>query len=90
MGLALRGGVQISPSTLIYGKVGYVRNEQRKRFTPVTGTTGGYYDHYTAGGWQWGAGVNQMLTDMFYVSAEGRYSDYQNKHGLAAPTGSSA
>jgi outer membrane immunogenic protein len=78
--LALRGGVQIAPSTFIYGKVGYVQNEQRKRFTPLTGI--GYYDHYKANGWQWGAGINQMLTDMFYVSVEGRYSDYQNKHNL--------
>ena len=78
--LALRGGVNITPSTLIYGKVGYVRNEQRKRFTPLVGP--GYYEHFKAGGWQWGAGVNQMVSDMFYVSVEGRYSDYQNKHGL--------
>ena len=78
--LALRGGVNLAPSTFVYGKVGYVRNEQRKRFTPVTGI--GYYDHYTTGGWQWGVGINQMVTDMFYVSAEGRYSDYSNKHNL--------
>ena len=42
--LALRGGVQISPSTLIYGKVGLVRNEQRKRFTPIDPLTGNLND----------------------------------------------
>ena len=39
-GLALRAGVDISPSTLIYGKVGYVKNEQRNRFTPINPTNG--------------------------------------------------
>ena len=78
--LALRAGVNVSPSTFVYGKVGYVRNEQRKRFTPLTGV--GYYDHYKTNGWQFGGGINQMLNDMFYVSAEGRYSNYQNKHNL--------
>src|SRR5688500_4725277 len=39
-GLALRAGVMASPSTLVYGKVGLVRNEQRKRFTAFNpGTT---------------------------------------------------
>jgi outer membrane immunogenic protein len=88
--LALRAGVNIGPSTLVYGKVGYVRNEQRKRFTPInpanglldSSLPGGYYDHYKTNGWQWGAGINQMLGSNFYVSAEGRYSDYNNKHHL--------
>ena len=39
---ALRLGYQITPSTLVYGKVGYAWNEQRKRFTPFApGTTAG-------------------------------------------------
>src|SRR6476469_10497095 len=64
--LALRGGFMVTPSTLIYGKVGYVKNEQRKRFTPITATgaldsaaPGYYYDHFKTGGWQWGIGANQ-------------------------------
>src|SRR4051794_38069922 len=40
-GLHARLGYLVTPSTLIYGKVGYVRNEQRKRFTPFVGTCGG-------------------------------------------------
>ena len=88
--LALRGGVMVTPSTLVYGKVGYVRNEQRKRFTPINPANGlldssypgAYYEHFKTGGWQWGAGVNQMLTDNVYFSVEGRYSNYQNKHNL--------
>src|SRR3954463_6187064 len=39
-GLALRAGVMATPSTLVYGKVGWVRNEQRKEFVPFRpGTT---------------------------------------------------
>src|SRR3954454_24438821 len=76
--LALRAGVNVTPATLIYGKVGYVRNEQRKAFQPDNGLTG-YYDHYKVGGWQWGAGIAQMITGGFYASLEGRYSDYTSK-----------
>lgn len=66
--IALRAGVNVTPDTLIYGKVGYVRNEQRKRFTAIDSAgnlndlQGYYYDHYKTSGWQWGAGVNQMLS----------------------------
>src|SRR3982751_6165693 len=54
-GLAARAGVMVTPSTLVYGKIGYVRNEQRKEFVPflprttiVGGATtpGYYYDHF--------------------------------------------
>ena len=38
--VALRAGVNVTPSTLIYGKVGYARNEQRKRFTPINPLNG--------------------------------------------------
>ena len=84
--LALRLGANVTPSTLVYGKVGYVRNEQRKLFVPDLVPCGtalcqpaGYYDHYKVGGWQWGGGVNQMLGGGFYASLEGRYSDYKSK-----------
>ena len=88
--LALRAGVQVSPSTLVYGKIGYARNEQRKRFTPInpanglldSSLPGGYYEHYKTGGLQYGAGINQMLTDNVYFSVEGRYSNYKNKLDL--------
>src|SRR3982750_2388666 len=52
-GIAARLGYLVTPSTLIFGKGGHVRDEQRKRFTPFVGTCGGnacqfpgYYDHY--------------------------------------------
>ena len=84
--LALRAGAMVTPSTLVYGKVGLVRNEQRKLFVPDVGVCGGnacqapgYYDHYRVSGWQWGAGIEQMVMNNFYVKAEGRYSDYEGK-----------
>ena len=84
-GLAARAGYMVTPETLIYVKGGYVRNEQRKEFVPnVVGGTGGsltpgyYYDHRNHSGYVVGGGIEQNLTDMFYVSAEGRYSRYNN------------
>src|SRR6266498_5345486 len=57
-GIAARAGYMVTPSTLIYGKLGYVRNEQRKEFVPYVtdpssgtvsiggaSTPGYYYDH---------------------------------------------
>src|SRR5947209_1770441 len=89
--LALRGGAMVTPTTLVYGKVGYVRNEQRKLFIPDIGTCGGnacqapgYYDHFWTSGWQAGAGVNQELGAGFYASLEGRYSRYSDTHNLGS------
>jgi outer membrane immunogenic protein len=85
-GLGLRAGVNVMPGTKVYGKVAYVRNEQRKRFTPLPGVCGGnacqtagYYDHYKVGGFQYAAGVEQAITNNLYIKAEGRYSDYKSK-----------
>lgn len=86
-GIAARAGVMVTPDTLVYGKLGWVRNEQRKEFVPfLPGTTtpggavtpGYYYDHGNTSGIVWGGGIEQNITDMFYVKAEGRYSDYRN------------
>jgi len=83
--LALRGGVNVTPATFVYGKIGYAKNEQRKRFTVIDTAgdlnpgLGYYYDHYKVGGLQWGAGVNQMISGGLYASLEGRYSNYKSK-----------
>ena len=86
-GLALRAGVMVTPSTLVYGKVGYVRDEQRKEFVPFdpgtstnvggASTPGYYYDHFHATGIQWGGGIEQLVLSNVYVKAEGRYSNYK-------------
>ena len=73
-GLAARAGYEVAPGTLIYGKVGWVRNEQRKEFVPFIGgtttpggnlTPGYYYHHFHTSGLQWGGGIEQNITDMF-------------------------
>ena len=83
-GLAARAGFMVTPSTLVYGKLGYVNNEQRKRFTPINPANGEldssypgyYYHHFHQSGYVWGAGIDQMLGNNLYASVEGRYSRY--------------
>src|SRR6476646_8648544 len=97
-GLGLRAGALVTPSTLIYGKVAYVRDEQRKEFVPFVGgvsgrvgnasTPGYYYDHDHKSGIQWGGGIEQHVTSNIYVKAEGRYSDYKDhNHSLTGLIG---
>jgi len=85
-GGAIRAGVMMSPSTLVYAKGGFVVNEQRKRFNadpvatpgiPVNNAFGDYYNHYRTKGWVAGAGIEQMLGERIYVKAEGRYANYK-------------
>ena len=85
-GAALRAGVLATPSTLIYGKFGYVDNKQRKEFLPALSgggfggpTTPGYYlRRLHTHGYQWGGGIDQFLGYNLYVLAEGRYSHYND------------
>jgi len=89
-GLAARAGVELGTGTLVYGKFGIVRNEQRKEFVPYVAGPGGvqniggattpgyYYDHRNHSGWVAGGGIEQTLASNFYVKAEGRYSRYNN------------
>src|SRR6476469_7210608 len=70
-GIAARAGAELAPGTLVYGKFGYVNNEQRKEFVPYVPAPGGgtniggastpgyYYDHRNHGGYVWGAGLEQ-------------------------------
>ena len=85
-GAGLRAGSLITPSTLLYVKGGWVINEQRKYFDadpvatpgiPVNTAFGDYYNHYRTRGWQVGAGIEQDVSNMFYVKGEGRYSNYR-------------
>jgi len=81
-GGAVRAGVMMSPSTLIYAKGGFVVNEQRKRFDADTigsrpAAFGDYYNHYRTKGYVVGGGIEQMLGERIYVKAEGRYANYK-------------
>ena len=75
-GGAVRAGVMMSPSTLVYAKGGFVVNEQRKYFR-ADNPFGSYYNHYRTKGYVVGGGIEQMLSDRFYVKAEGRYANYK-------------
>ena len=85
-GAAVRAGIMMSPSTLVYAKGGFVVNEQRKRFNadpvatpgiPRNDAFGDYYNHYRTKGYVVGGGVEQMLSERIYLKAEGRYANYK-------------
>ncbi len=75
-GGAIRAGVMMTPSTLVYAKGGFVVNEQRKYFD-ADNPFGSYYNHYRTKGYVVGGGVEQMLGDRIYLKAEGRYANYK-------------
>lgn len=75
-GGAIRAGVMMTPSTLVYAKGGFVVNEQRKYFAADL-PRASYYNHYHTKGYVVGAGVEQMLSDRIYLKAEGRYANYK-------------
>lgn len=74
-GAAARAGYLVTPKVLVYGKGGYVNNEQRKFFAAPPGETS-YYNHYRTDGYQVGGGVEYSLNDNFYVNTEYRYAGY--------------
>lgn len=77
-GAAVRAGFLIQPNLLVFGKGGYVNNEQRKRYTaPVGGVS--TYDHFRTDGYQVGGGVEYSLGQTslpIYVNAQYVYSNY--------------
>jgi len=81
-GVGVRAGVLVTPRFLVYGKGGYVNNEQRKRFNaPATQTS--YYDHFRTDGYQVGGGVEYTLNDPVmslpvFVGAQYVYSNYND------------
>lgn len=81
-GAAVRVGYLVTPGLLVFGKGGYVSNEQRKRFTAPVGETS-FYDHYRTDGYQYGGGVEFSL-DQFhtplpiYVNAQYVRSQYND------------
>ena len=81
-GAAVRVGYLVTPSFLVFGKGGYVNNEQRKRFDAPAGQTG-YYDHFRSDGYQLGGGLEYTLTGTdsklpVYVGAQYVYSQYSD------------
>jgi outer membrane immunogenic protein len=62
-GAAVRAGYLVTPQFLVFGKGGYVNNEQRK-LVDVTPAAGSYYDHFRTDGYQYGGGVEYDLANM--------------------------
>jgi outer membrane immunogenic protein len=83
-GAAVRAGILVQPRLLVFGKAGYVNNEQRKRFS-ATVPAGSYYDHFRTDGYQVGGGVEYSVTDSsvpVYVNAQyvfSRYDDHTSR-----------
>jgi len=87
-GAAVRAGYLVTPQLLVFGKAGYVTNDQRKRFAPsgslfyvngqIVGPETGYYNHGGSDGYQLGGGLEYSLTDMFYVDGQYIYSSYDD------------
>lgn len=81
-GVGVRAGYLVTPQLLVFGKGGYVGNEQRKRISAPTGATT-LYDHYNTDGYQLGGGVQYGIGNRFsgplsglYVNAQYVYSQY--------------
>jgi outer membrane immunogenic protein len=93
-GAAVRAGYLVTPNFLVYGKGGYVNNEQRKSFNAPVGQTG-YYDHYTTDGYQVGGGVEYSLgRDVMkmplFVGAQyvfSQYSDHTSRQRVMGSIG---
>ncbi len=81
-GAAIRAGYLVTPSLLVFGKGGYVNNEQRKAFAAPVGETS-FYDHYRTDGYQVGGGVEYSLDQLHtpvpvYMNVQYVYSAYDD------------
>jgi outer membrane immunogenic protein len=92
-GAAVRAGVLVTPALLVFGKGGYVNNEQRKRFDApsglyyvngqIVGPEQSYNNHVRTDGYQFGGGVEYSLGGTALplpvtVSAQYVYANYDD------------
>jgi opacity protein-like surface antigen len=70
-----RLGTPIAPNILAYGSLGYEWGHFDYSDRPVLGT-----DAFTAGGIQFGLGVDAMLTQNIMARFEGTYTHYEDGH----------
>lgn len=82
-GAAVRAGYLFTPNLLVFGKGGWVTNDQRKRFDAPVGETS-FYNHTGTDGYQVGGGVEYTLPSFtgvplpIYVNAQYVYSNYDD------------
>ena len=84
-GVAVRAGVLLAPQLLVFGKGGYINNEQRKAFNNAPAGQTNFYNHFNTDGYQVGGGVELSMANRFqgplsglYVSAQYVYSRYDD------------
>lgn len=95
-GAGVRVGYKVTPNVVVFGKGGYVSNEQRKSFVAGPGQTS-FYDHYHTDGYQYGGGVELSMANRFsgvlsglYVNAQylrARYDDHTSRQRAMAGIG---
>lgn len=78
-----RAGIKATPQTLLYAKAGYTNAKMDVLATDNTTDIG---TNVKLDGWRVGAGVEQALSDRFFIKGEYRYSQYQ-KGKFEAPSG---
>lgn len=86
-GAAVRAGYLVTPKLLVFGKGGYVSNEQRRRFDApgtllyinglIVGPETSYYRRGPSGGYQIGGGAEYTLVKSFYVDVQFIHSNYE-------------
>ncbi len=74
--VGVRAGFLLAPQLLVFGKGGYVNNEQRKRYTAPLGQSS-FYDHYGTDGYQFGGGAEFSLANRFQGPLSGLYLSAQ-------------
>lgn len=75
----VRVGYTVTPSVLVYGKVGYANTRFTDHYKDVSAAaapTPRFDDDHS--GYRLGAGAEFALTRQFYLSGEYRYSQYQD------------
>jgi outer membrane immunogenic protein len=91
-GAAVRAGYLVTPRFLVFGKGGYVNNEQRTRFDAPAGQTS-FSDRFSTDGYQVGGGVEYTVTGgrlPVYVNAQyvySKYDDHTSRQRLMAGIG---
>ncbi|RZM34293.1 MAG: porin family protein [Sphingomonas sp.] len=80
-GVGVRAGYLVTPRALVFGKGGWVTNEQRKRFDTRTAGQRSFYDHVNTTGYQVGGGVEYTVVEgrlPVYANAQYVYSQYND------------
>ncbi|HEY5711232.1 MAG TPA: porin family protein [Allosphingosinicella sp.] len=76
--LGARGGFTVTPSTLLYAKLGYSNGQARINFDDTQDVVDDLVDSGSRDGWHFGLGVEQNFGSMFYGKLEYTYTIYSD------------